>query len=374
MPTADPPTRTQPTADPPARLSSHAGQGRERACGRPSGERRLEVLRAIVEDFIATNEPVGSKALVDRHRLGVSSATIRNDMAALEEEGLIVAPHTSAGRVPTDLGYRVFVDRLADLKPMSGAERRAIAAFLEEATDLDDVVHRAVRTLAQLTRSVAVMQYPTLSSSRVRHVEVVSLAPGRGSCSCSSPTPAGSSSGSSTLPATSAERVVADLRTTLNAALRDRLLVEAPAIVTALPAAVDPDLRDTVTVLTGVLLDALVERRSDRVVLAGTANLSDYTLDFPAIRPGARGAGGADGDAQAAGECADVRQRGGQHRRGEPARGPVDRLGHRHRVRRAAGAAFGAVGVLGPRRMDYGSTMGRVAAVARYVGQIIAEN
>ena len=105
-------------------------------------ERRFEVLRAIVEDFIATNEPVGSKALVDRHGLGVSSATIRNDMAALEEEGLIVAPHTSAGRVPTDLGYRVFVDRLADLKPMSGAERRAIAAFLEEATDLDDVVHR----------------------------------------------------------------------------------------------------------------------------------------------------------------------------------------------------------------------------------------
>ena len=109
-----------------------------------SGERRLEVLRAIVEDFIATNEPVGSKALVDRHRLGVSSATIRNDMAALEEEGLIVAPHTSAGRVPTDLGYRVFVDRLADLKPMSGAERRAIAAFLEEATDLDDVVQRGI--------------------------------------------------------------------------------------------------------------------------------------------------------------------------------------------------------------------------------------
>ena len=67
-------------------------------------DRKLEVLRAIVEDFIATNEPVGSKALVDRHNLGVSPATIRNDMAALEEEGLIAQPHTSAGRVPTDAG------------------------------------------------------------------------------------------------------------------------------------------------------------------------------------------------------------------------------------------------------------------------------
>ena len=86
-------------------------------------DRKLEVLRAIVEDFIATNEPVGSKALVERHNLGVSPATIRNDMAALEEEGLIAQPHTSAGRVPTDAGYRLFVDRLTDAQAAVG--RRA---------------------------------------------------------------------------------------------------------------------------------------------------------------------------------------------------------------------------------------------------------
>ena len=90
-------------------------------------DRKLEVLRAIVEDFIATNEPVGSKALADRHNLGVSPATIRNDMAVLEEEGLIAQPHTSAGRIPTDAGYRLFVDRLTELKPLSAAEKRAIA-------------------------------------------------------------------------------------------------------------------------------------------------------------------------------------------------------------------------------------------------------
>src|SRR5437763_13151094 len=138
-------------------------------------DRKLEVLRAIVEDFIATNEPVGSRALVDRHSLGVSPATIRNDMAALEEEGLIAQPHTSAGRIPTDAGYRVFVDRLTSVKPLSVAERRAIETFLDNAVDLDDVLHRAVRSLAQLTRNVAVVQYPSLPRSPLRHLQIVAV-------------------------------------------------------------------------------------------------------------------------------------------------------------------------------------------------------
>ena len=101
--------------------------------------RRLEVLRAIVEDYVATEEPVGSKSLAARHSLGVSPATIRNDMATLEQEGFITQPHTSAGRVPTDKGYRLFVDQLANVKPLSSAERRAIESFLEGAVDLDEI-------------------------------------------------------------------------------------------------------------------------------------------------------------------------------------------------------------------------------------------
>ena len=81
-------------------------------------ERKLAVLRAIVQDYVATREPVGSKALAERHSLGVSPATIRNDMAALEDEGYIAQPHTSAGRVPTDSGYRLFVDRLSTVRPL----------------------------------------------------------------------------------------------------------------------------------------------------------------------------------------------------------------------------------------------------------------
>src|SRR6059058_2341380 len=142
-------------------------------------ERRLDVLRAIVEDYVLTQEPVGSKSLADRHQLGVSPATVRSDMAALEDEGYITQPHTSAGRVPTDKGYRLFVDRLSTVKPLSSAERRAIQSFLEGAVDLDDVVRRSVRLLAQITRQVAVVQYPTLSRSAVRHVEVVAMTPTR---------------------------------------------------------------------------------------------------------------------------------------------------------------------------------------------------
>ena len=92
----------------------------------PLDERKLDVLRAIVEDYVSTQEPVGSRALVERHQLRVSAATVRNDMAVLEEEGYLRQPHTSAGRVPTDRGYRLFVDKLSRIKPLSPAERRAI--------------------------------------------------------------------------------------------------------------------------------------------------------------------------------------------------------------------------------------------------------
>ncbi len=142
-------------------------------------DRKLQVLRAIVTDYVASREPVGSKALVERHQLGVSPATVRNDMAVLEEEGYIAQPHTSAGRIPTDKGYRLFVDRLATIKPLSAAERRAINAFMAGAVDVDDLIARTVRLLAQLTHQVAIVQYPLAQRSTIAHAELVQLAPGR---------------------------------------------------------------------------------------------------------------------------------------------------------------------------------------------------
>jgi heat-inducible transcriptional repressor len=334
-------------------------------------DRKLEVLRAIVEDFIATNEPVGSKALADRHNLGVSPATIRNDMAALEEEGLIAQPHTSAGRVPTDAGYRLFVDRLTLVKPLSPAERRAIHAFLDEAVDLDDVLRRAVRLLAQLTRNVAVVQYPSLSRSRVRHVEIVQLNASRLMVVLITDT-GRVEQRVVDLPGPVPDHLVAELRTTLNVRLYDRLLAETPEIVSELPSTVVPELRGLVSTLIAVLLEALVEKHSERVVLGGTANLTEHTLDFPAIRPVL--------EAleeqvvlirlldQSVSSTQIVVSIGNENEHAGLVSTSVVASGYR-----ARGTALGAVGVLGPRRMDYAQTMARVAAVARYVGELLAE-
>jgi heat-inducible transcriptional repressor len=332
-------------------------------------DRKLEVLRAIVEDYISTNEPVGSKGLVDRHNLGVSPATIRNDMAALEEDGLIVAPHTSAGRVPTDAGYRMFVDRMTSLKPLSGAERRAIETFLDGAVDLDDVLHRAVRTLAQITRNVAVVQYPSLSRSKVRHVEIVPLSPVRLMLVLITDTGRVQQRGVELLEPV-ADNDVADLRATLNAQLRDRYLAEAPQIVSDLPTGVAPALRGLLAALTSVLLETLVEQQNDRIVLGGTAHLTEYSLDFPAIGPVLealeeqvvllRLLDQSVTTSQVSVRIGLENTHEGLHAASVITTGYVVR-----------GAAMGAVGVLGPRRMDYAHTMARVAAVARYIGDVL---
>ena len=334
-------------------------------------ERKLAVLRAIVEDFIATNEPVGSKALADRHNLGVSPATIRNDMSALEEDGLIAQPHTSAGRVPTDAGYRLFVDRLTLVKPLSAPERRAIHAFLDEAVDLDDVLRRAVRTLAQLTRNVAVVQYPSLSRSRVRHVELVALSSSRLMIVLITDT-GRVEQRVVDLPAAVAADTVVDLRNTLNACLHDRLLAEAPAIISDLPTTVSPELRGVTSTLIAVLLETLVEKHNERVVLGGTANLTEHAQDFPAIQPVL--------EAleeqvvllrlldQSATSSQIVVSIGNENEHAGLVATSVVASSYG-----ARGSALGAVGVLGPRRMDYGHTMARVAAVARYMGELLAE-
>jgi len=334
-------------------------------------ERKLLILRAIVEDYIATNEPVGSKALADRHNLGVSPATIRNDMAVLEEEGLIAQPHTSAGRIPTDAGYRVFVDRLTEFKPLSAVEKRAIQTFLDGAADLDDVLHRAVRTLAQLTRHVAVVQYPSLSRSRVRHLELVGLSASRLMLVLITDT-GRVEQRVVELPGAVTDAAVFDLRATLNQRLRDRFIAEAPEIVGELPPCVAPELRGLLATLTTVLLQTLVETHSDRIVLGGTANLTENALDFPAIRPVLEALEEQVVLLRLLDETSGTTQvvvRIGNETQHEGLIGAsVVTTGYGLR-----GAPLGAVGVLGPRRMDYAHTMTRVAAVARYVGDLLEE-
>ena len=144
---------------------------------RMTNTRRMLVLRAVVEDYIRSQEPVGSSSIARDHKLGVSSATVRNDMAALEDEGYLIQPHTSAGRVPTEKGYRYFVDKLATVMPLSMAQRRGIDAFLSGSVSLEDTLQRAARLLSKITGQVAVVASPSLARSSLRRLELVCLAP-----------------------------------------------------------------------------------------------------------------------------------------------------------------------------------------------------
>jgi len=331
-------------------------------------ERKLAVLRAIVEDYVSTTEPVGSKSLVDRHGLDVSPATIRNDMAVLEEQGFIAQPHTSAGRIPTDKGYRLFVDRLSSVKPMSAAERRAIETFLAGAYSLDEVVGRTVRLLTQLTRQVAVVQYPLLSRSQVRHIELVALTPRRVLLVLITDT-GRVEQAAVDLPDETDGESITHLRAVLNACLDGHKLTDAANKVASLADRIPVGERLNADAVFSVLLDSLAERHEERVVFGGTANLA-----APDFANGLR-------DVLEALEEQVVLMR----LLGESASTPAltVRIGAETGLEGTSvvsaaygtgGQAVAKLGVLGPTRMDYPGTMGAVRAVARYVGRILGES
>ncbi len=338
----------------------------------PLDERKLDVLRAIVEDYVATHEPVGSKSLVERHHLHVSPATVRNDMAFLEDSGYITQPHTSAGRVPTDKGYRLFVDRLGRIKPLSAAERRAIQRFLEGAVDLDDVVHRTVRLLAQLTRQVAVVQYPSLSRSAVRHLELVPLTDSRLMLVMITDT-GRVEQRVVELPGSVSEEDVLALRTWINEKLVGCRLTDTPTVIETLLDDVKRELLPTMNTLSTVLLETVVERPEERMAFAGTANLTRNALDLSGTMRGILEAleeevvllklvGEADTPST-------LRVRIGDENEYENLRATsVVSAGY------GPGATVvGGLGVLGPTRMDYPGAIAAVRAVARYVGDVLAQ-
>ncbi len=334
-------------------------------------ERKLSVLRAIVQDYVATSEPVGSKALAERHALGVSPATIRNDMATLEDEGYITQPHTSAGRIPTDTGYRLFVDRLATVKPLSTAERRAIHKFLEGAVDLDDVVLRTVRLLAQVTGQVAVVQYPSLTRSRIRHVELVPLEGTRVMIVVISTTGRIEQRVVDTKMALD-EDTVAELRDRLNAAVAGQLLTDVPEATQHVAASMESEARSVASAAISAMIDALVDETEDRVVLAGTANLTTFGGDFPqTIRP----------VLEALEEHVVLLRLLSEDMVSDEVHVQIghelsiEGLSSTSLVSTSYGdAGAGRLGVIGPTRMDYPGTIGAVRTVATYVGRILEES
>jgi len=338
-----------------------------------SEDRRIAVLRAIVEDYVHTREPVGSKALAERHGLGVSPATIRNDMAVLEEEGYIAQPHTSAGRVPTDKGYRLFVDRLHTIKPLSVAERRAIQSLLDGAVDLDDVVDRTVRLLAQLTRQVALVQYPSLSRSTVRHIELVPLG-GRRLLLVLITDTGRVEQRVVDVPSDPGELLLGELRARLNAAAIGQRLTRVAGAVASLPDSFPPADVPLVRRVLDELEESLAIEREERIVLAGTANLARSGTDFggtisPVLEALEEHVILLRLMSEMTEDGGDVGVRIGRETAYEGlAETAVVASGYGSR-----GEVVARLGVLGPTRMDYPTTIAAVRAVARYVSRILAQ-
>lgn len=139
-------------------------------------DRKATILSAVVEEYIQTAQPVGSARIAGAEDVGVSSATVRNELVALEEQGYLVQPHTSAGRVPTEKGYRFFVDRLDGPGPLDPSEREQVQAFFRRSHhEMEQMLAETSSLLANLTGSAAVVLGPDRDHQEVRSVQLVGL-------------------------------------------------------------------------------------------------------------------------------------------------------------------------------------------------------
>jgi heat-inducible transcriptional repressor len=144
----------------------------------PLDERKQQILKAVVADYTLTGVPVGSQVLAAKYFIALSSATIRNELADLVGTGYLQQPHTSAGRVPTDRGYRYFVDFLMEPESASPSVRRTVKQAFETAPrSVDGILEKAAMVLAQVTENVSLVTAPEVTEARIKHVDLVSLEP-----------------------------------------------------------------------------------------------------------------------------------------------------------------------------------------------------
>jgi len=337
-------------------------------------DRKARLLRAVVHDFIQQARPVGSKTLAQRYELGLSAATIRNELSALEEQGYLGHPHTSAGRVPTDLGYRFYVDSLSGVGKLARAQEEAIGRYFEGTADLEETMRRTSALLARLTHYTAMVAPPSLDRSRLRHIELVGLG-----------------------------RHVVMIVIIVDSGRVEKRLVEAAAEVS------EGDLQE----LRRQFLDTLVGERLDRaeLVLGALAErvaperqtLFDLLADAVGQMVSDRSAERVFLDGQAHLVATDAFDRLETVRRVYEAleqqvlvlrllRAALDSdervsvtIGSENTVAGmeacslvtsayAAGDASGSIGVIGPTRMDYLLAMATVQAVARYLGDLLDDN
>jgi heat-inducible transcriptional repressor len=329
--------------------------------------RKAEILRAIVEEYVETAQPVGSSTVARSRRLGVSSATIRNDMTVLEREGYLAQPHTSAGRIPTDLGYRFFVDHFTQEGALAAPQRRAVSDFFESAhRALEDLLHETSQLLSRVTDHAAVVVGPQPDAATVRSVQVVTLQPGV------LLTVAVMSNGGVEKQVLHLGDDVDESRVGAAAAALNAQLVGYP--LTALPefrATGDPE------------TDALARRIRDE--------LAEYVATVEPLYVGGTSRIAAEQESFATGESAARLLEMLEHQvvvvslvRDLLDQGVTVRIGAENDLEelrdcaivlapyRVEGELAGTVGVLGPTRMDYQQALAAVAAVSQQLGRLLS--
>jgi heat-inducible transcriptional repressor len=235
--------------------------------------RKATVLHAVVEAYVATGEPVGSETIAERAGLGVSSATIRNEMSSLEEQGYLSHPHTSAGRIPTDAGYRHYVDALPAPTKLKDAQRRQIAAhFAEAILDLEEVLKGSVNLLSRLTQYAGLAVPPGPSDEHLVRLEVIDMGPtllvlavgqhGRVDKHIVD------------RPEHIDPKAVADAERRLNR-VRGSSYVDAQVALLQMAAAEAAGVHDVLLIAADVLRMATEGERAGHVVIGGVANLAD---------------------------------------------------------------------------------------------------
>lgn len=333
-------------------------------------ERKFAVLQAIINDYVATEEPVGSKTLVERHNLRVSPATIRNDMALLEEEGLIVQPHTSAGRIPTEQGYRYFVDRLNEVRALSAAEQSAITRFLAGAVDLDDVMQRTVRLLAQMTGQVALVKYPSLAKSILRHFDLVLLNEKRVMIMLVANTGRLEQAVLETQENIS-ENLINDLKLRIKNLILDKKFSEIKNLLSNFANEFPKSDQAFITSIVELIVDTAIEPEERRIAVGGAGNLVRLDAEFSkALLPVLDQIEENVVLLKLLGELSsaqDVKVSIGSENKLENLKAAsVVSTGY------SSKEVVSQLGVVGPTRMDYPNTISNVTAIARYLGKILS--
>ena len=139
-------------------------------------DRKIQILQAIINDYIETAEPVGSRTIAKKYNLGISSATIRNEMSDLEEMGLILQPHASAGRIPSDMGYRLYVDHLMQQKELTADEQKYLQSVISrDINQIDYLMEETAKALSLLTNYATFISEPVGQRTRIKQIRLLPL-------------------------------------------------------------------------------------------------------------------------------------------------------------------------------------------------------